>query len=147
MPFSFLSSIYIVGGYPLGYEASNTTEIIVNDQLEAEYGPPPPFPIFRHCLVTYENEIWMIGGRELRYGSQVVSNNTYKLDESAQIWTKTSNELIIARELHTCAVTTLDTTETIVIGGGFDENGIILPSIELFTLSAGFLTGKIRSGP
>ena len=37
------------------------------------------------------------------------------------------------REKHSCAVANIQGVETIIVAGGFDSNGTILPSVEFFS--------------
>ena len=143
--------IIIHGGDELGSYSSESLEYhsIYDDSSSDILYFHLPYPINNHCLVTYQNETWAIGGKVLLDGwfnklfpkyYEEVSYRTFHANCIDCIYQK-GPELYSARYAHTCGVINIP-DEAIVVAGGFNEYDIALDTVEIYSNGA-WSRGKI----
>ena len=77
--------IYIIGGVGASNRPYDSVEIynVVNQKYRR--GVPMPFGRERHCSVSIDNKVYVLGGRTA-FCSALVTQKTFVFDEATQIW-------------------------------------------------------------
>ena len=125
---TYNNSIYLIGGEGVSGEYTERYDI-KDGQSHSAF--KLPYPISRHCAVTFQDKIWIIGGfskseEEISYRTQ-----TLEYHDPHWFWHE-GPELIYGRWGHSCVVTQsrFHDAEVIVIAGGFGEYGGLIDSVE-----------------
>ena len=144
------NNLFFSGGYPLGSNASKTTEVIGRKGEWQNHGPDLPAPLRSHCSVTptflepsSSPGIWIIGGRtgeseNETYSGEITSDTLiyYGPQDIDSSWIS-GPPLIQGRELHACEILKYKNSDVIVVAGGRDVNETTLASVEFYDENIG----------